>query len=171
LHEFNERGQWQGDLHSTKSSPCKRIAGHSSPDGLGDLSFICAFVAKNVQRPPVSLCAFLVLWLGASALLALSVLWMLLGVRIVVIQNSQLMISHKIGPATIGRPKAFAIAHIKSMHIEERSQSFRGKTTVKRAITFDYLGQREELLSDLSAGLAESLLSGPLRRFVRNTPL
>jgi hypothetical protein len=51
------------------------------------------------------------------------------------------------------------------MKIEEREYKLRGKTTVKYAITFDYLGKNRLLLDHLSAHRAESLLSGPLHRF------
>jgi hypothetical protein len=51
------------------------------------------------------------------------------------------------------------------MRIEERKYQLRGKTTVNRTVTFDYLGKKHLLLSHLSAQRAESLLSGPLHKF------
>lgn len=136
---------------------------------VGELSLVGQLLA-DVQRNSVLLDLFLVLWSSVSAWVALLMLWISFGRQVVSIRGSDLTIKYKIGPTTISRPKTFAIAHIQGIRIEERTYKFRGKPTVKRAITFDYLGQKQDLLTHLSAQRADSLLAGPLHRFVPPAP-
>ena len=48
-----------------------------------------------------------------------------------------------------------------------RKLKIRGRSRIKHVITIDYLGQRRDFLVYLSKERGESLLDGPLRRFVR----
>jgi hypothetical protein len=121
-----------------------------------------------MPRAQVPLYVFLVLWLSASAFLAFSTLWILFGAQVVSIRGGDLTIRHSIGRVTIGRRRAFAVAHIQDMRIEERRYKVRGNPAVKYAVIINYLGQRRELLTQLSAQRAESLLAGPLHRFAQH---
>jgi hypothetical protein len=135
----------------------------------GGLALIDDLFAKGVHGTSILVCSLILVWLGAGAVLALSLLWTLFGMQQVLIRSGDLTLTHRIGPASVGKPKTFSLAHIRGMRIEERKYKLRGKTTVKYTITFDYLGEKRVLFSHLSVQRADSLMSGPLYRFASHT--
>jgi hypothetical protein len=152
--------------------PCHRLVGGSlNAFALtvwlgGGFSFAHEWPATNSTASTVFLYALLILWLAASALLILSLGWILFGAKVVSTRDGSLMIEYRVRSTTIGRPEAFAISYIQGMRSEERRHRYRGKTTIKHAITFYYLGHNRELIAQLSRQRAEALLNGPLRKFV-----
>jgi hypothetical protein len=132
---------------------------------VGGFGFIEDFFAKGAQSISILLWLFILMWLGVGFIIALDLMWILFGVQQVLIRSETLTVIRKIGPASTGKHKTFALAHIRGMRIEERKYKLRGKTKVNRTVTFDYLGKKHLLLSHLSAQRAESLLSGPLHKF------
>jgi hypothetical protein len=131
----------------------------------GGFGFIKDFRAESLHSIPISVWLFMLIWSGGGIVLALDSLWILFGVQQVLIQSQNLTVTRRIGPVSISKPKTFAIAHVRRMRVEENRFRLRGKTIVNHTVTFDYLGKKRLLLSNLSAQRAESLLSGPLHRF------
>jgi hypothetical protein len=100
-------------------------------------------------------------------LLGWALVWVLFGAEVLTIGSGELTVKLQIGPIAIGRAKVFSVANIRDMRIEERKLKIRGRSRIKHVITIDYLGQRRDFLVYLSKERGESLLDGPLRRFVR----
>ena len=111
---------------------------------------------------------FLFLWLCASGLLVLPLIWTILGAQVVTLHGMELAIEHRIGPMRIGRRKAFRIADIHAMRVEDRRYRVKGKEVMTQVIAFDYLGEKQDLVSGLSNQRAESLLHGPLRKLIQH---
>jgi hypothetical protein len=99
----------------------------------------------------------------------LSLLWTIFGIQQVLIRSEDLTVTRRIGPASVGKPETFALAHIRGMRIEQHNYKSRGKATIKCTIAFDYLGEKRFLFNHLSAQRADSLMSGPLYRLAAHT--
>jgi hypothetical protein len=130
---------------------------------VGGRSFIAEWVV-SAPRHWVPLYFFLMLWLSATAFLLLAMVWVLFGAQVVSIRGDNLAIKNNVAQTKIGRQKAFATDGIENLRIEERTYKIRGNATAKSVITFDYRGQRQNLVTHLSAERAESLLNDLLRR-------
>jgi hypothetical protein len=135
----------------------------------GGLEFIEDLFAKGVHGTSILMCSLILMLLGVGAVLALLLLWTLFGMQQVLIRGADLTLTHRIGPALVGKPKTFSLAHIRAMRIEERKYKLRGKAIINYTFTFDYLGEKRLLFNHLSVQRAGSLMSGPLARFASDT--
>jgi hypothetical protein len=135
----------------------------------GGTSLSSQIFGKNLKGAPFffGLSAFLAL-LAIAAYGGIWLAWLACGAETVSTRGGKLTIRYKLGPIQIFRPRFFDLVYVRDMRIEERRRKAKGKTIVNHAITFDYLGKREDLSAYLSERKAESLLAGPLRRFAQN---
>lgn len=133
--------------------------------GVSGFAFVKALFAEGAHGSLLLLCFLALTWLGMGVAIVLSLLWTLFGTQKVLIQKEDLTVTRGLGPVYFGRPETFALAHIQGMKIEERKYKSRGNATVKCAITFEYLGEKQFLFTYLAAEQAESLMRGPLYRF------
>jgi membrane protein implicated in regulation of membrane protease activity len=132
------------------------------------LSFASRLFARVVEGAPVVLYVFVPVWLAATAILTVSLVWIIFGAQVASTRGGDLTVRHRIGPIVIGRPKVFTASDIQRIRVEERRYKIRGKAILRYAIIFDYLGRPSSLFEDLSKEQAESLLNGPLQRFAQS---
>lgn len=141
---------------------------------MGFQALIAAIGSADFATAPLAPRAFvwtiLVLWLGASALVVLNFLWIILGHYIVQVQGGTLTIRTLIGRVPLFKTKIYEVDKIRDMTVEKRRHVGKGHTWFRFAITCDYSGLRTTVLDNLSEERAWEVLNGPFRQFTSKDP-
>lgn len=141
---------------------------------LGFLALVGDIGSADFATAPLAARVFIwtifVLWLGASVLVSLNFLWIVLGHYILQIQGGTLTIKTLIGRVPLYKTKIYDVDKIRNMTVEKRRYVGKGHTWFRFALTCDYLGMRTTVLDNLSEERAWEVLNGPFRQFMSNEP-